>query len=264
MKTRLFYLVCLIAVFGLSACNQPAKEKPYGNPAAEGFNAAGSDAKAIAIADEVMEAMGGRKAWDETHYVCWTFFGRDELVWDKWTGNVRIDRGNGMTLLSNVNDGTGRAFISGREITDTDSLSNLMSAAKRTWINHSYWLVMPYKLKDSGVTLKYMDTDTTQNGREADKLMLTFEAVGVTPQNKYEIWVDKESRLMSQWAFYQTVDAEAPRFVNPWLEYNKHGKIMLSKVREGLGNMEDIMVFDELPEAVFTSPEKIDLKTLVQ
>jgi hypothetical protein len=32
------------------------------NPAAEGFDAAGSDAAAIALADEVMEAMGGRLA----------------------------------------------------------------------------------------------------------------------------------------------------------------------------------------------------------
>ena len=30
------------------------------NPSAPGFNAAGSDPKAIALADEVMAAMGGR------------------------------------------------------------------------------------------------------------------------------------------------------------------------------------------------------------
>ena len=36
------------------------------NPPEEGFNAAGSDPKAIAIADKTMTAMGGREAWDNT------------------------------------------------------------------------------------------------------------------------------------------------------------------------------------------------------
>ena len=47
------------------------------NPPAKGFNAAGSDAKAVAIADQVMEAMGGRKAWDATRYITWNFLGAE-------------------------------------------------------------------------------------------------------------------------------------------------------------------------------------------
>ncbi len=47
------------------------------NAPAEGFNAADSDTKAIAIAiaDEVMSTMGGRKNWDDTRYITWRFFG---------------------------------------------------------------------------------------------------------------------------------------------------------------------------------------------
>lgn len=266
MKTKLFYLLCSLAIVALSACNPTPKEitqEPYGNPAAEGFNAVESDAEAIAIADEVMEAMGGRKAWDETHYLCWTFFGGDELVWDKWTGDVRIDRPNGMTLLSNIHDGSGKAFMNGSEITEADSVSTLLGTAKRIWINHSYWLVMPFKLKDSGVTLRYLGPDTTRDGKPAEKLMMTFQEVGVTPENKYEVWVDKDSKLVSQWAFFQTLETPTPRFINPWTDYNKHGNVMLSASR-GRGKLKDIMVFEELPKSVFTSPEKLDLKTLVQ
>ncbi len=35
------------------------------NPVAEGFDVVGSDAKAIALADDGMAALGGRKAWKE-------------------------------------------------------------------------------------------------------------------------------------------------------------------------------------------------------
>ena len=44
---------------------------------------------------------------------------------------------------------------------------------------------MPYKLKDSGVTLKYKGQDTLETGHPAEKLQLTFEEVGKTPENKY-------------------------------------------------------------------------------
>lgn len=256
-----FSLLFIIALVSCGEKTQSTTEEPYGNPPEDGFNMAGSDAQAIAIADEVMEAMGGRKAWDETHYVCWKFFGRDALVWDKWTGNVRIDRPNGMTLISNINDESGRAFMNGQEITDADSLASLMQTAKSIWINHSYWLVMPYKLKDSGVTLKYVGEEATQDGRPADKLNLTFESVGRTPQNMYYVWVDKESKLVTQWAYYSSAENEEPGFVNPWADYQKYGNIMLSGSR-GERGMEEIMVFDELPESVFTSPEKPNLVSL--
>ena len=253
-------LTILIASCGGSA-SESIVEEDYGNPAAESFNEAESDAQAIALADEVMEAMGGREAWDNTHYVCWKFFGRDALVWDKWTGNVRIDRPNGMTLITNINDETGTAYLNGNEITDADSVANLMQTAKSIWINHSYWLVMPYKLKDSGVTLKYVGEHATEDGRAADKLNLTFEAVGRTPQNMYDVWVDKETKLITQWAHYSNTTDEAPRFINPWADYKKYGEIMLSSSR-GERGMEDIMVFDELPETVFISPEKPDLAAM--
>lgn len=264
MKTLLqFSLSCLLAIF-LVSCGETTNneaEEVYGNPPAEGFNLQGSDAKAMAIADEVMEAMGGRKAWDNTHYVCWKFFGRDALVWDKWSGNVRIDRPNGMTLLSNIHNENGKAFMNGREITDADSVSNLMQTAKSIWINHSYWLVMPYKLKDSGVTLKYVGEEATEDGRAAEKLSMTFEGVGRTPQNMYYVWVDKESNLVTQWAHFSNSTDEEPRFINPWKDYQKHGDIMLSGSR-GERGMEDIMVFEELPESVFNSPEKPDLASM--
>ena len=61
------------------------------NPAAEGFNLQDSDQEAIEIADRVMLELGGRKAWDETRFLTWSFFGRRRHVWDKHTGDIRIE-----------------------------------------------------------------------------------------------------------------------------------------------------------------------------
>jgi hypothetical protein len=48
------------------------------------------------------------------------------------------------------------------------------------------------KLQDPGVNLTYVKTEQLSNGTTADILQLTFNAVGVTPENKYWLYVDKE------------------------------------------------------------------------
>ncbi len=226
-------------------------------PAAPHFDAAGSDAQAIAIADEVMEAMGGYDAWDKTRYITWRFFGSRLHVWDKLTGDIRFEHED-LTVLMNINSREGRAWRNGQELTIPDSLSAALDRGYRAWINDAYWLVMPYKLKDSGVTLKYQGKGQTQDERAADVLKLTFKEVGVTPQNKYEVWVDEETRLVTQWAFYaQASDAE-PRFVIPWNNWQQHGQILLSDSR-GERSHTDVAVFADLPKAVFVDPQPVDL-----
>ncbi|MHC4769928.1 MAG: hypothetical protein ACYTEI_14630, partial [Planctomycetota bacterium] len=69
---------------------RPASGDP--NPPAPGFDAEGSDPEAIWIADAVMARMGGRRAWDRTRYVTWSFFDRRRHVWDKHAGRVRVER----------------------------------------------------------------------------------------------------------------------------------------------------------------------------
>jgi hypothetical protein len=53
------------------------------------------------------------------------------------------------------------------------------------------------KLQDPGVNLTYVKTEQLPNGTTADILQLTFNAVGVTPENKYWLYVDKEDHLIA-------------------------------------------------------------------
>jgi len=226
----------------------------YNNPPAEGFDLEGSDVIATVIADKVMQAMGGRQAWDETRYIKWNFFGARTLLWDKETGNVRIENpGKELTILVNVMDGTGKVQKAGVEL--TDSVDYYLDMGKRIWINDSYWLVMPFKLKDSGVTLNYLGEDTTETGLKSDVLTLTFKDVGVTPQNNYPIWVDIESNLVRQWAYFPNAADSVPRFVLPWNEYEQKGKILLSGDR-GERDLTEIEVLENVPESVFLSFEE--------
>lgn len=233
-------LSLLLIAFGLLAACAP-KISPPANPPAPGFNAAASDAQAVAIADEVMQAMGGRKAWDETRTLSWNFFKRRKLFWDKQAGTCRIEWLNRpWNIMVNLNDGTGKVILDGVEQTHPDTLAKYLDIGKKVWINDSYWLVMPFKLKDSGVTLRYLGETKTDLGEASDLLQLTFSGVGVTPENKYHVWVDKKSRLVTQWAYFEKFSQEKPDIVNPWGAYVRCGKILLSTDRGSRGTLEPV------------------------
>lgn len=223
------------------------------NPPAEGFDLAGSDTAAIEIADKVMQAMGGRSAWDSTRYLSWNFFDIRSLLWDKQTGNVRIEvPGDSAVYLINIKEDTGSVMKKGRKITHPDSLAKYVEEGKKIWVNDSYWLVMPFKLKDTGVTLTYMGEDTLQAGGQADVLELQFEDVGFTPDNKYHVYVDKDEHLVKQWAYFPQAGMDTPRFITPWADYKKYGSILLSGDR-GERDISNIQVMERVPDTAFTS-----------
>ena len=184
------------------------------NPPAPGFDIAGSDPRAVQIADGVMAAMG-------------------------------------------------RVFRNGEELTNPDSVAKYVKQGKRNWLNDSYWLLMPFKLKDNGVTLKYLGDELTQAGKPADVLQLTFKNGPVASGSKYKVWVDKKSHLVSQWAQYPKLTDNDPLFTLPWDDYQTHGSILLSGER-GDHDLTDIMVFTGLPGEVFSDFTRTDLSRYPQ
>jgi hypothetical protein len=235
-----------------------------GNPPAEGFDLAGSDERAIEIADRTMEAMGGRQAWDETRFVVWNFFGFRFHVWDKWTGDIRVesrgeDRKQAIVVTMNLDTRHGSAWIDGEPVNDADRKAELLQGAYEAWINDSYWLFMPYKLKDSGVTLTSVGEGGMLDGRLADILQLEFDSVGVTPHNKYHVYVARDSGLVEQWDFFADAADNEPRFQTPWHIWQRQGRIMLSGDR-GQRQVTEIAVYAEVPAAVFDSAAPTGLR----
>jgi hypothetical protein len=221
------------------------------NPPAAGFDTAGSGARAIAIADRTMEAMGGRANWDAVQCLGWTIYGRTHL-WNKWTGDYRL-QADTLLVIMNVNSGEGRAWNRGRELPDGDDLRAVLKRAHSIWINDSYWFIMPYKLKDTGVTLTYAGERATEDGRPADVLNLTFKDVGDTPQNRYEVFVDRETGLVSQWSYFQNAADATPRFTLPWTGWTDFGGIKLATGR-GRVEVTGILASTADEHAAFAAP----------
>lgn len=251
MKNIQFYFILFCILTFTISCSSSKVTSTETNPPAPGFNLAESDASSIKIADEVMAAMGGRKAYDETRYLFWNFFGSRTLLWDKHKGDVRIEsQKDDFKVVMNIHTMKGKVQMNGAELSHPDSLTKYLQKGKDIWINDSYWLVMPFKLKDSGVTLKHLGEEKSENGKMADKLELRFKGVGVTPDNKYQVFVDRETKLVNKWTFYPKATDTEPRFSTPWDDYKTFGKIKLSGGR-GKYQLTDIKVLEKVEDGIF-------------
>lgn len=216
-----------------------------------------TDAEARSIARSVLETMGGQAAWDNTRLIAWKFMGGRQHYWDKWSGDIRIEipessRGPERLVLMNLNTREGRAWSEGQELSG-DALAEALEGGWRAWVNDAYWMFMPYKLLDPGVNLRYVGEDIMADDREADVLEMTFESVGVTPQNRYLVYVAKDSGLVEQWSYFANRDDSEPGFTAPWANWQRFGEIMLA-TDKGRGLDWDIHTWNEVPAGLFTDP----------
>ncbi|MCX2744735.1 hypothetical protein OO013_12705 [Mangrovivirga sp. M17] len=258
MKTP--YLILMAFILIITSCGE-GKEKTskentnidsaFYNPPAPGFNMAESDDKAISIADSVMVAMGGRKAYDNTRFIGFDFFGFRKVWWDKFADSaiIKLNKKD-LKILVDLDTRNGTVWKDGELLKNPDSIKYYANYGYEAWVNDTYWLLMPYKLKDSGVTLKYLREDTIKEG-PAHVLQLTFNSVGVTPENKYEVFVDQSDNLIKKWAYYSNATDTIPGMATPWRGYNNYNGLLLSSDR-GSRKLTDIVVTDDLSETPFS------------
>ena len=257
LKSTTLCLILLIVL--ISGC----KEKSTVAPTSDKENSSElntiADEKAAELVAKMEAAMGGMDKWNDLRYVSWTFFGSRHLVWDKIGGRVRIDAPRDSSVyLVDLHNKTGRIFKGEKEITVDVDLDQMVKRAESIWINDSYWLVMPFKLRDPGVTVNYMREDTMIGGAPASVLELTFNNVGNTPNNKYEVYLDKEDDLIKQWAFFKTADQTDPPRIWPWDNYSSFDGLMISSDRSDKSGPSNVRVYSELDDKVFDSFEPFD------
>jgi hypothetical protein len=234
---------------------------------ASGAETADSDKKAVAIADQVMKALGGEKQWNDLEGIRWSFGSEvgDTVKslrrhsWDKHTGWHRVEGKNRAGLpfvfIENINDSTtGMAWMSGTPI-EGDSLHKLMKTAKRMWTNDTYWMLMPYKLRDPGVRLNY-EGKAKVGDVDYDKVALSFDHVGQTPGDRYWIYVNPKNHRIERWDYLLEGD-QPPAQTITWEGWQEsHGLWFPTAHRRDNLNVftRDVEAVASFPPGEFTAP----------
>ncbi|MBI4531873.1 MAG: hypothetical protein HY709_10200 [Candidatus Latescibacteria bacterium] len=196
------------------------------------------DVRALQVADAMMEAMGGERAFHNTRYLRFNFAvereGRPAVVaehlWDKHTGRYRVQWAVGndttCTVLFTIKSRTGKAYRNGQEIGGAE-LEEVLQKAYARFINDTYWLLMPYKWRDPGVRLSYVG-EKREGDITYDVVTLSFEEnIGLTPKDRYWGYVNRETHLMEKWE-YVLRGANDPPTPFLWKNWRTYGKIRLS------------------------------------
>jgi len=207
--------------------------------------------------------------WERARYIRFDWIvNRDDgpvrraHAWDRYTGEYRFEaevEGGTRVALFNVNAPTeGRAWQDGTPL-EGEALTDALRSANGAYINDSYWLLMPYKWSDEGVNAEFIGAETDGAGRAWEVVELTFDGVGLTPQNKYRGFVNPQTGLMEQWYHYRDAADSLPSTVTGWTEWRQVGPIMLSPMRptpEGTVRIrfENLEVSPEVPAGAFAPP----------
>lgn len=252
--------VIIILAAGTGSFAQSSKSAP-----------SASAARATEIADRVMTALGGKEAWDKTRFLRFSFGGERDgkfqgrtHTWDKWTGRYRVEgqtrEGKPFLILMNLNTKQGSAWLDGKKV-EGEELKKELERGYGMWVNDTYWLLMPYKMRDPGVVLAYAGEEKGASGAMYDKVKLTFDNVGLTPKDTYWVWVNRNTGLVDRWDFVLKGQAVPPTTFT-WTGWKKYGGIMLAGERvnpkeDGKLLLPNIAVLESVPDSVFTSPDPI-------
>ncbi|MFQ3213639.1 MAG: hypothetical protein ACJAT1_000771 [Marivirga sp.] len=258
MKKLVYTITLTSALFLFFSCSKQAQEtsdKALLSQEASidqaSFDASKSDPKAVLLAETVIAAHGGKEAWNKARYISWNFLGSRDLVWDKYTGLVRIDYPREeSTYIINIQEDTGQVMLRNQLIKDPDSLINYIDRGKQIWVNDAYWLVFPFKLMDPGVELHYVGSDTTVSGKKAEIIALSFDEVGFTPENKYYAYIDPQTKLILQWDYFSKATDSLPSLSSEWTEYERYGDLFLSSGR-GARKLGNIAVSQSIDSTLF-------------
>lgn len=234
--------------FALFMIFVPGCDRDSGKKAAD---ARKSDPKATKIADAVLVASGGRENWDKCRYLAWNYYGKRLHVWNKMTGDARIES-RGSTILMNLKTRRGRAWRNGEELTAPEDLKRALDYGYESWRTDSDWIFMPFKLHDPGVLLQYVG-EGDEEGRKTDIVSVIFTRGGKTPPEKFHIHVDRDSNLLVRMTLFRDANDERPSYTAPWKDYQKYGNLLLSADR-GEKKHTEVGVFEKLPEQVFRNP----------
>jgi hypothetical protein len=192
MSRRRIALGCLgavvLAALGLAIAIALADEdRPTGRPGPE----------AEALADR-LEAAVGREAWERTGAIRWTFSitGAHHL-WDRERNWARVERGGSVVLVDLEEPTRGVATEGGVRLEGADAASRIRRGWEQ-WVNDSFWLVAPFKVRDPGTSRSIVEVD----GQDA--LLVSYASGGVTPGDAY-LWLLADDGTPRAWRMWVSV-----------------------------------------------------------
>jgi hypothetical protein len=156
----------------------------------------------------VMNAMGGKSAWENVNQMQFSFQGERNGVsrpailhdWQRKSGDYKVQWQRGdSTIVADFNLNTKLGSVKINDALQPDSTNGIwLKMAYGRYINDSYWLLMPTKLFDDGV-FRTLAPDSSSATHQSIKLQ--FGEVGLTPGDQYWLFINRETGFIDRWSY---------------------------------------------------------------
>lgn len=132
----------------------------------------------------------------------------------------------------NVAAGTDSVKWKDKQGKDHDVTANLSKPATEgeekdafaRWVNDSYWLLAPLKLRDPGVKVE-AGGPKELGGTQLETINLSFENVGLTPTDRYVFYIDPQTKLPRAWDY---VPQAGMGMTATWEKFQNFGGLTLA------------------------------------
>ncbi len=160
----------------------------------------------------VLEELGGESRFAALPGLRWSFGSsvndtvrsQRRHAWDRRSGWHKVEGagrdGVPFRIAHVVGDSTRGWATLGTRVLSGDSLRLMLRRGQVMWTNDSYWFLMPYKLLDPGVMLADLGDTTLASGLHR-RLGLSFARVGLTPGDRYTVFVDAATWRVTRWTY---------------------------------------------------------------
>lgn len=132
------------------------------------------------LADEMLEALN-KPGFDSIKHISFTYVGLHSYAWDRENNNVTVSWGENEIFLD-LNQ-------------PVENYTVLQYKAYQYFINDTFWLIAPFKVRDDGVVRLSVPLE---DGRG---LLITYTSGGLTPGDSY-LWVLDEKGFPTSWKLW--------------------------------------------------------------
>jgi hypothetical protein len=229
-----------IALVSLALCGcGPGRSTFAVHPsAAPAFDRAGSDPRAVEIADRVIVASGGQDKWAAAKQIRWSQSiasgeaGRPPITldeaWDRWNGrhHLRLHTAAGdIIVMRGLYDGKGAAFGDGggglQKLTKAET-DHAVADARDRWEFDTTPLVIAFLLESPGVKLTLVGERPGEGGAPAtDELKVSFDPRDPTRSLTYYAMVNRTTHQIERIEIVKAGDPDTKRVgykITSWVE----------------------------------------------
>lgn len=263
MLGRITLTALVIALVGCGAARTTFALYPAASPA---FDRAGSDPKAVEIADRVIAAAGGQDKWNAVRQVRWSESiatgeaGKPPITfdeaWDRWNGRhyqrIRAEAGD-VVVMRSLYEASGTAYHQSGSATQTlprADRDGAMSNARERWEFDTGLLLTPFLLEAPGVKLTMIGEVPGEAGQPPlDDLKVTFDPKDPTRTATIHAIVNRGTNQIDRIEIVKAGDPDTKRIgykASSWVDV---GALKLATVYQNIGVAAEVVTFSKLEAA---------------